>query len=568
MLVTRGDRVLNLEERARLAINCLTRLVDPKRNYQPYFFVAYDEEPVTAWHHLWDYGDACGRITDALAKARLMSGSSQNREVDEKLKALLISLISMEEDGLCWVPDTPWVSKRVEMFSQRSAMIGLLSLYHRERNDFYLSCIKRMIERLWEIAIKKEEYAYYPSFSYYPNGWKIKDEPLENGVAGWAMGAQQVPVLEYYEITKDKAALKLAKNMLNFLLTRVHDFNENGSFDSIPLPVGRDFVFTLRNHFHSRSASILAVLKYGLIIGEPDYVKWAKNAYDHAKKWGSSFGWFPESLDNAERCETCCIDDMIEIAVNLARNGYSQYWDDVEAFGLNHLLESQMLRSEWVNNITSRKKYEKCIGRYCFGAHSTWTYSHECTHQEECFTTEDVIERNIGGFAGWSRPNDYIDMDIPKGMQCCNATGVRGLYALWNNVVIKEKERLFVNLYISRDSKWARIESLFPAANILKVTPYIRAELLIRKPNWMGEEVKFFLNGEPLKANLQNGVFNLGLRKPGDEVLLYTPLVEKTRKEKIGDTEYTTRWIGNVVVNINPRGNIYPLYQRDHLLAD
>ena len=340
MPITRSGRVFDLEERARLAIDCLTRMVDPKRDYEPYFYVNYDQDPAIAYHHLWDYGDASGRMLDALTKARLMSGSDKNREIDERLKAFMVSLI--QEDGLTWIPDAPWVSKRAGMFSQRSTMLGLLGLYRTEANDVYLSYVKRIIHRIWDIAIKKDNYAYYPSLFYYPSGWKITDEPLESGVAGWSVGTQQLPVLEYYEITRDKVALNLARNMINFLLTRAHDFNEDGSFDAISMPalampaeteIG---AWSPRNHFHTRSGAILSVLKYGLIAGESRYVEWAKNAYEQAKKWGSSFGWFPEALDNTERCETCCIDDMLEIATTLARNGYSQYWNDVEATGLNH----------------------------------------------------------------------------------------------------------------------------------------------------------------------------------------------------------------------------------------
>lgn len=556
MFTTRSSRVFDLENRAQLAINSLTRLLDPERNYQPYFIARYDEEPVTACHRIYDYADATGRFVDALGLARLMSGSDDNREIDEKLEAFLISLI--EEDGLSWIPKAPWTNrKRAEMFSQRSTMLGLLTLYRTKAKDQYLYYVKRMVHRLWEISIKKEGYVYYPSMFYYPGGWESTDEPLENGVAGWS-ALQQFPVLQYYEISQDKVALNLAKGLINFLLTRAHDFNEDRGINAIPKPL----VPTCRNHFHSRSAAILATLKYGLITGESKYTEWAKNAYEQAKKWGSSFGWFPENLNNTERSETCSITDMIEIATMLARNGYPQYWDEVEAFGLNHLLESQMLRTGWIKNITSHGKLEKCIFRYCDN------YDPNCTHQEECFTSENVVERNLGGFAGWSKPNDYIAISEASMMQCCHAAGTRGLYALWYNAVRKEKEGLFVNLLISRNTKWAKVESLFPEVGILRVIPHIETELFIRKPTWMEGNIEFTVNGKPSPVEVRHGFFNLGARRPGDEILLHTPLVENRKREKIGDAEYGTRWVGNIVIDIDPTGTIYPLYQRSHLLKD
>ena len=57
---TRPD-TLNLASRAEAAIHALRALGDETMNGQIYFFVRYDQDPPTAYHDAWDYGDGTGR---------------------------------------------------------------------------------------------------------------------------------------------------------------------------------------------------------------------------------------------------------------------------------------------------------------------------------------------------------------------------------------------------------------------------------------------------------------------------------------------------------------------------
>ena len=169
---------INLQQRAELAINAMTQCLDPKLNYQPYFFVIYGDPP-NMQHHFWDFGDASGRFVDALALARLMTGNRKNLEVDAELRDFTLSLIG--EDGLTWVPagTDPDTGVRkpgaknpavAEMFSQRSTMLGLLDWYLAENDPTPKQYIDRMIAGLWKIAVKEKDYCYFPDRKYFPNG--------------------------------------------------------------------------------------------------------------------------------------------------------------------------------------------------------------------------------------------------------------------------------------------------------------------------------------------------------------------------------------------------------------
>jgi len=56
--------------------------------------------------------------------------------------------------------------------------------------------------------------------------------------------------------------------------------------------------------------------------------------------------------------------------------------------------------------------------------------------------------------------------------------------------------------------------------------------------------------------------------KKDDVITIEFPMVGKTLFKVIGDVPYRLTLKGNTVVNIDPPGRIYPLYQRDHYKAN
>ena len=158
---------LNLEEKACLAIHNLTRNVDPKHRYTPYFDALFQFDPPALNHHYyWDHCDGTGRAVDALVLARHMTGSQDNLHIDQKLKDLVLSYIGSK--GLCWIPKTPYrVQSRpawrpepplAEFWGQRSCLTALLS-WHQQNNDRTLrGHIDNLIDGLWDIAVKKDFY--------------------------------------------------------------------------------------------------------------------------------------------------------------------------------------------------------------------------------------------------------------------------------------------------------------------------------------------------------------------------------------------------------------------------
>ena len=556
---------LNLEESAALAINCLTRNVDLALNCTPYFAASLiDEPPALIHHYYWDYCCGTGQAVDALILARHMTGSTFNADVDEKLKNRVLSFIG--DKGLCWIPKTPYREEKrsyslrpeppiAEFWGQRGGLMALLTWYQETRDSCLKKHIDGIIKGLWDIAIKKDEYCYYPlpidkppwefdEFLYKPSGWETQEEPV--GTAAMCACAVVIrPIVQYLETgSQNEIALRLCEGLSNYVVYKANYFGEDGSF---------------RHHFHSRTATAASILKYGLYVNRMDLVEWARKVYGYARSIGTSFGWFPEFV-GMEAGETCGITDMIDMAIMFAEAGWDEYWDHAERYGMNHLIESQFVNTEWLKKLPKQSKEE------------TDRFSSDVDKRK--YLRENVPDIMRGGFSGGSASNDIVD--VRRGhwwMGCCNAHGVHGLYLLWHHAVQERKEGVFINLIFNRTTPWVDVKSYLPFEGKVTVKIKNAPVLFIRVPGLVQRnEVK--VNGAGKEWMWVGRYVRITNLKPNDQVTVSYPIVEQEEVVKVLSSplrlndEYKVRWRGNTVVSIEPPGKIGPLYQRAHLIKE
>ena len=105
------DRVpdtLDLAERARLAINALTRLADPEADYKCWFTLQVNRKPMV-WSHEWsDYVGQQPKFMEALTLLRTVTGDT--REPEAELGIIKAAAHMLGEDGLYYQPihGRPW----------------------------------------------------------------------------------------------------------------------------------------------------------------------------------------------------------------------------------------------------------------------------------------------------------------------------------------------------------------------------------------------------------------------------------------------------------------------------
>ena len=553
----------DLPARAELAGNALASLRDEALAGQIYFYIRLYEDPPTAYHAPWDYGDGTGRHVDALTLAHVMTGSAEALTAAHELARLLLSW--QGEKGLLWWPQEPWTvpgpaSSGLWRFvrdpkpagpvadvtwSARGALLGLTTLYMQSGEERYRRSAQALVNGLDEIALRREDYRYFPEMVYSREGWRHAGEPLADGTSELLHVPVIHPLLRFYRATGDERALKLAGGLLHFILHRAEGYELDGRFHK---------TLGYWNHFHSKAAAITASIVYGLTTRRPEYVAWGRQAYEAAKSWGTDFGWFPEDISLPTCCETCCTTDMIEIALLLGQHVDPAYFGDAERYGRNHLIESQFLDADWRSRIPRKPAETDPVKAH-----------------PRRISRRDVLQRSLGSFSGFSGRNDLFgetsEMRM-KIMQCCNGAGTRGLYDLWHHAADDDGRRARVHMAFSRPTAWGDILSHIPYAGRIEVRMKADRALGIRVPGGVAPaEVSACRNGAPVAVGTKGGYAWLEGLRAGDVAVLCHPLPQSSRAYPVpGVGVFTARFKGDTVVAMTPQGACAPLYQRARYL--
>jgi len=177
--------------------------------------------------------------------------------------------------------------------------------------------------------------------------------------------------------------------------------------------------------------------------------------------------------------------------------------------------------------------------------------------------------RILGSSSARSSPNRLFDLFHPSGpIGCCNAALVRGLHLAWSHALEETGPAVRVNLLFDRETSFARVQTGLPQKGSVRVSLKRDADLYLRVPEWARAAVSYRPAELAASVSWQGPFARIpGLRR-GQSVEASFPLLRQSREWRhtlLGIT-YRTEWLGDTVVAISPRGNCFPLYERDHLL--
>lgn len=534
---------LYLPERAARAINCLTGILDHDKECLPYCVVDLTSDRPVMQHSRFDWSDHTARMIDAIILARQLSGSTGGEHELSQLKALLRR--GFGADGLHYTPDNPWTRRNANTHYQRSVLDALISWYLSEQAVEARERIIALLDALKLISVKRDGFWYFPSVEYYPEGWPKTDWDIFGSAADPANtnGRLLYRLCVVHEALGYPVAEELARNYAAHVMHHSSAYGEDGSFAT-----GMEF---REGHFHSRAITMLGVARYGVTFHDPEAIRWSTRVFERAQAYGTSFGWFPERVveSGAHGCETCAVVDMMETAIWLARGGETRYWETAERF-----LRNQLAQSQYLKELTPDSSAE--VQNVDHG-----NAGHHVHVSDEWRTYTDVTRRTVGGFAGWSQPNDLISKVMHHWdlYACCCGQGVRGLFNAWNAAVEQSEGELRVHLLINFWSPRVTVRSWLPIEGRLEIETRCEGRVLLRVPSWVERDAVavstvFAWDGEYV---------SWVAAQSGQKVIVTFPVPETTTEEVGPGTRYSVRWRGNQVVEIDPPGTEMPLYRRD-----
>jgi hypothetical protein len=587
---------LDIAERARLGINCLTGITDPLADHEIFWFADFYRDPPVMVHDFSDWCQNVEGMMESLPLLRIASGSDQNSDVDRIWMETLLK--SIGPDGLVYIPfeGRPWARKNpcwvtpiwkadgtttdpsdaaVRQVTNPNlwprAMAAMMIYQTRDGNPIWHQAIENMIHGMSALASDQGDYAFFPAGGY---------EPIMHFTGGGAAGQQEMPtgylaldggnvrviqgLAQYYRLTGFESARVLAGKLVNYIRYHSDAYDAHGRFRFSAFEKANPQWFvdysranggtptleevesqTLGGHFHSHTLGVLCVLEYALTVDNRETLEWCRSSYEWAKTKGNSLiGFFPEFIvPGYPSCESCEVADMIAIAAKLTQAGLGDYWDDLDRWTRNQFAENQLTDGEWI--------YEQnpSIPKRAIGFNET---------------ADNVAERNLGGFAGWASGNQWA---LHNGiMHCCTGNSTRAIYYIWENIVQVTNDEFKINLLMNRASASADVYSYIPYQGRVHVRmkrPHAR--VLVRVPEWVqsgSTEVGCKVNGDPHNFNWNDRYISLGPAKPGDLIEVTFPITTRSVVETIGTIRYNLEIKGNTVISVDPPGRHGAIYER------
>ena len=525
----------------KLVLDYICNMTDPAYDNLPYWLIVPNKKPAEAAHCRVDDAELVGSWYEGLDSAKKVLKTTDGDDVLASLRRHLMK--SWGEKGLRYHEPYLWTHTLHSSFHEMGYILPALNRIvadnpndtEAERRSSELVrgmrslVIERKVKTFWSGDSNETEPVYlFPNDVYLKDGGFDLTRHTGRGEQAIRNAIMLNALVTRYEIANDEVALDLATGLANYVLGASRYFNYKMEFFG---------------HVHSAGWVATGLVHLGRVLKDNRYIEKGRAIYEYIRSLSSTFGWVPEYAqwhDPAdEHCETCCIKDMIECAEQLILAGFDEYYDDINRFARNQLVENQI---RYTGYITVDNSLPDSNG----------------------ITYHDLDKRVMGGFTGGSEPNSISLTRFRSIAGCCVGMAPVALNIVWNRAVTEENGKYIVNIPFDKQSDCFDMKSYIPNEGkiILKIKSAKQAGFRIY--DWLTEEYSLLVNGEKSDKVINDGKFIYAKDlNCGDELTLIFPIETVKVKENVTDTEFTVYWRGCDVVDITPRGEHIRLYQRD-----
>jgi len=496
-----------------LAANSITHRLDETAGYRPYFYLkGRDGVPAYLKHGSWDLGDMTGRFLESMVMARGMVGENQNwAECQTRLLDFLYSLFGSNDLIMDIDKDEP-----DHTFAQGSALYGLLALFRSTRDAGVEKQIQRLIDGLMEHIVPVEQHYIYPNVT------------TANGPCSHMAGYQIVPLMEFFGLTGYEPALVLSERLSEWAFEHDDTIRDDGSV----IRIGWE------GHLHAWMDTLSGIIQCSRVSKRLDkgrIVNRCKNMYDWVRSTeATAFGWVPD-FPTSPTSETCAISSMMRLALELVEEGFPEYWNDLERFTRNQLVENQFRESEGLG-ITDQRVADVLRGSF------------------DCWAEPNTLFASV---RQWGKEDDA---DVEG---CCVNGGMRGIF-LASEKGVEGKGRT-KRIHFLKDSECSdlRVESYLPREGRVVVTVTTEADLQVRVPDWADRRaLEVTVGDKRIDPLVEGGYATIDDVPVNTAIEIRFPVRNLTETCKAGPKQYDITWLADTVMEVAPPGVKYPIYQR------
>lgn len=512
----------DIKTRLELATDYVTGMMDSEKKSEPFFGIHRKEDGTAYAFHAIEIGipHVTGRALDILFITEETLKKRSPKETEAAYRDYLYSCFD-NEDYLPSYYDPRKENKRfVESHNLREGLWGLTRLV-KMRDDkkarMFGDNMLLTLEKITDI-----------------NGLismaKIKEAGRESVIHGISDTMQTIttgrlvgPLLEYYRVTGNPLALKLAGGYARGVLK--NSFTDTGLLTD-----------DASNHIHSITSALSGILEYALMVGDQRMVDKCMLVYEVGlREFMSSYGWVKEQAWlETDQGESNQVGDVIQILLLLAKNRDPKYYSDAERFMRSTLLPQQVIDNSFISETDKPKgDFER-----------------------------NMKNKIIGGF-GFATPNSHLQkpfsaintIDITQG-------AVQAMCKFTQHIITKDDLGVRVNLLFDWETENAKVKSQLPLVGRVEVKVKVPENLLIRIPENIKEETISIISDGKKLDNLNrvaNYIIIPNSKPNSDFVMTFTPNnIEKG--EFIYHKHYGVRFYGEQAYWISEVTGIYPIF--------
>ncbi len=424
--------------------------------------------------------------------------------------------IAIEPDGdpIGWIDDG----------SQREALLALTALVRWRGLAWASELGSRMVRALDSYIPENGDLDFYQMGAILRQAGIPLSQPVLDFYAtlkGFALigntGRTIEPLLEFYRVTGDEAALRLAER-----LARIHFAVSTRPDGSTP--------YMEHIHTHSLFGTYRGLLKFGLLARQQVYVERIAATYRATvRKHVRPSGFISHDLGKENDGETAAPGDAAQLALWLAQAGYPEFLDDVE-----RIVRARILPSQITSPIGLMPRLDD--GR------------------EE---HTDLDRRTLGAFGGmpiFTHAGKNPTTDI-------TAADLHTLCDIYSHIVEATPLGLQVNFHFDFEDERIRILSTRGHSAHLDILMKEPQALFIRIPGWApAGSVRLQVDGQSIAPDWI-GCFLMVPRQTGAAQIQVEFDLPVTHLDETTDgVTYHFTWRGDEVLSMSPNSDWLPFY--------
>lgn len=515
----------DLKEAIGLSMAHLVSLFDADRDREPFFFANHRVDGTGEMFHSVNIGipHVTGRCLLGEEIAHEVTGLPIDQAGLETLRKYAKVSFDNPYDMNAYTDPEKNNEKMVEFHNVREGLFSLWALIAHDKDPWALEMSDRVIAMLQRITDDRGVWS----------NALIDATPMKGHYGGASipnLSRTVEPLLALHRATGNTLALELADKYARAGSAELYD--AEGHFTEWTRSSG---------HVHSITSALEGITEFALLVKDESMIAQCRRVMDvGVPAYHSSWGWgdevFPEHPANViGRGEINQTGDVVRTALLLGAAGYPQYYAEAERFLRGMLLPTQHREPE-LRAFMRDNEHPKSDAEF------------------------DVIRRTVGGYA-MQLPNDRMrEGDWPLSTLDITSGAIHAMAECYRHRVVRNGDTSKVNLYFDYDGDDVTINSGLPLEGRIVFTMKQAGTLSIRVPEWCdGGAMEATVNGATVKPEVKEGYLLLGGLAAGASGEVRFPVACKVERETVDSTEYTTTWIGNQIVDIEPRGVVSPL---------